>query len=180
MTDYALTPGCFGSAVLYRRTASECSACSEREECAKTAAERFEQVFSRVTKLDLRFEQERAKTFARTFAARFKRDKVADRKRAQALSTLDTFKRASVNVYEIKHRMNPIPKDSPIIRTVVQLVIDNGLGFTRRDIADELYAAHSDVLTRASAKSTSEKVCDALLEAGVLRAEKRGILCLNS
>jgi hypothetical protein len=177
MTIYPVRPGCFGSALFYSVNASECSACSLQTDCAKSAQERARPVLETVQKFDTLFDLERAPAVAKWIARRFKRDTSSDRKSALNRVTLDRWKSDGLNVYELRHRMVPATKDKDL-QIAFKAIVDNGSGFNRRDLAEELQAGVSQ--TKAGAKRFADTVCDALLEAGVLKNESRGILCLNS
>lgn len=178
MTINQITPGCFGSAIQYRLTAPECVGCALERMCASTVSERQGRVLTTVAKLDKVFDQNRLGSVSRWFAGRWKRDEVSDRKRSASVATLDRLKTDDVNVYELRHRMNPAPKNS-LLHGLFEGVITLR-AFTRRDLFEDILEREQHNLTKAEAKRQVDILCDALIEAGVLKTENRGILCLTN
>lgn len=180
MTINALPPGCFGSAILYRASAEECSMCGHAQGCARSVKEREETVLLTVGRFDRLFALERFQTVGKWFADRWKIKREDDTKRAKAIQLLASWKALGVNVYEIRHRSNPAPASEPHLRAGFAAVISNLAGFKRGDIVEEITARADLNLTKNGAKRFVDQICDALLEAGVLKTESRGILCLAS
>lgn len=177
MTINPVLPGCYASPLFYSANAQECDACALRLECARIAQERVSPLLDKVQRFDACFDQERSGSVARWIARRWKRDRSGDAKRTAARETLESWKRVGLNIYELKHRMNPAFPTEPGLKAAFQFIIDNGSGFTRRDIIEEL--VEETDMTKAGAKRLTDTVADALVEAGILKQENRGILCLN-
>lgn len=175
----ALTPGCFQSLLFYRAVAPECVACPLHRQCREALLERAPRVVKTVGQLDVRFDQESAPDLAPWIKKRLRRPdtSAAERKQSKARETLESWKRVGLNVYELRHKMNPAFPTEPGLRAAFQSVIDNGAGFSRRDLTEDVRINAN--LTKVSATCLVNTVCDALLEAGVIKSENRGILCLN-
>jgi hypothetical protein len=180
----SLTPGCFESFLFYRAGAPECEACSLASACRAAVLERAPRVAKTVAQLDARFSQERSADLVPWLQKRLRRPDASaqERKRTKARETLENWKRAGINVFELRHKMNPAPATDHWLNSIFAWVIHYAPGFTRGDLVREVRDDErmvGDIPTKAVITRQVNTVCDALLEAGVLKSESRGILCLN-
>lgn len=179
MTNRTATPGCFKSALYFSVRAAECARCGLRDECKDSQKSAVRSAADALATYDRQHGTEALSALLRSTKTRFRPDVRKDQAHAEALAHVEKLRAMGINVFEIRHGRNPVPPTKLILRSVFQAIIALGDGFTRGDIFNEVYQANREHITRPKTKAIVDQMCAALVVAGVLRTEKRGIYCIN-
>lgn len=137
--------------------------------------QRIPSVFRMVRGLDTRFQSERTGPVAAWIKSKMTAA-APKRVNPRPAATLEGWKRAGVNVYHLKHARNPMAPGS-MLHAIFASILKAG-PFKTRDIVEEIRAAHPKT-TKAAMTALVKNTCDALLLAGILKKENRGVLCLS-
>ena len=178
MTELTLTPGCYGSAVMYRAGSPECDGCPLAESCLERVRETEKQALNWVMRLDDLFKTELTADVAKWFRNRSKVQTVTTRSDEHAKRALERWKSDNVNAFEVQHGYNPANAErDPMLYAAFDFVIKEG-PFKPRDLSEHLRDTAQGMSKRALASYVTE-FCDALAHLNIIKREARGVLCLQ-
>jgi hypothetical protein len=178
MTNQSLhfAPGCYGSAVMYRLTASECVACEFASSCADVVREIEPEALQFASRLGNLLGSSRTLEIAKWWNGRWKVPKTAQRASDRSADTLKRWADLGLNAHLLRHKINPLKSSQDQVLYEAFKFMLTERAFKPRDVVEHLRDSIPEK-SKASLTRDVKNTCDALLSLGVIKKEGH-VLCL--
>lgn len=168
--------GCFGSAVLLRPAAAECSACPRKVECVEAVRASQSEALETVDRLGKLLGSSRTDEIARWWTERWTPNKRVQRSQERTSEIIQFWSSQGINPQLLRHRLNPVQREGKSMASVIFQFMIDARAFKPRDIVEHIRDSHPQ-LSKASVERGVKRTIEALLELQIIRKEGH-VYCL--